>query len=498
MPEQPVSAEQPPTEPLSRSERRGRLALLAVTLGTGIAILDGSIVNIALRTIGEDLHASLADLQWVTNGYLLALASLILVGGALGDRLGRRRMYIVGVVGFALCSLLCALAQSPGQLIAARVAQGVAAAVLTPGSLAIIESSFRVEERAAAIGWWAGVAGVTTALGPFVGGYLLDHGGWRGIFLINLPLALAVVVLCRWVPESRGDAARHRFDFVGAALCVVGLGALTYALTVGRVGSGPVVLGTAAVGVAALVGFVVVERRPGAMVPTELFRSRVFTAANLMTFLVYGALGSVFFFLVLQLQVTSGFSAFQAGLSGLPVTVAMLLLSSRFAALASRTGPRLPMTVGPLVCAAGVLLLVGVGDGTSYWTGVLPGMVLFALGLSGLVSPLTAAVLAAAPDRYAGAASGINNAVARAGSLLAVAALPAAVGLSGGDYQRPDMLTHGYRTVMVICAVLLAGGGLVSWFGLRQLPPEITDLCSEKLVGPEPVGPGQVSPRQGR
>ncbi|MGI9155847.1 MAG: MFS transporter [Marmoricola sp.] len=477
-----MAEELPATELLSRSERRGRLALLAMTLGTGVAILDGSIVNIALRTIGEGLHASLADLQWVTNGYLLALASLILVGGALGDRLGRRRMYVAGVVGFAVCSLLCALAQSPGQLIAARVAQGVAAAVLTPGSLSIIESSFRVEDRAAAIGWWAGVAGVTTALGPFVGGYLIDHGGWRGIFLVNLPLCAAVVVLCRCVPESRGEDDQRGFDVRGAFLCVLGLGSLTFALTVAKTGSGPVLAATAVLGVAALVGFVVVEHHPGAMVPTKLFGSRVFSAANLMTFLVYGALGSVFFFVVLQLQVSSGFSAFQAGLSGLPVTVAMLLLSSRFAALASRTGPRLPMTIGPLVCAAGVLLLVGVGDGTSYWTGVLPGMTLFALGLSGLVSPLTAAVLAAAPDRYAGAASGINNAVARAGSLLAVAALPAAVGLSGADYQRPAVLTHGYQEVMVVCAVLLAGGGVVSWFGLRTLPPEVADACTEQLA----------------
>ncbi|MDQ6642156.1 MAG: MFS transporter, partial [Actinomycetota bacterium] len=236
------------------------------------------------------------------------------------------------------------------------------------------------------------------------------------------------------------------------------------------------------------------------MVPAELFASRVFSAANLMTFLVYGALGSVFFFLVLQLQVSSGFSAFQAGLSGLPVTVAMLLLSARFAALAARTGPRLPMTVGPLFCAAGVLLLVGVGAGTSYWTGVLPGMVLFGLGLSGLVSPLTAAVLAAAPDRYAGAASGINNAVARAGSLVAVAALPAAVGLSGEQYRQPGVLTHGYREGMVVCAVLLTIGGVVAWFGLHQLPPEVSEGCSEQLAGggTGPVVSSPAQPRGGR
>ncbi|HEY5420217.1 MAG TPA: MFS transporter [Marmoricola sp.] len=485
--------------PLSRTEVRGRLTLLAVTLGSGVAILDGSIVNIALKSIGEDLDASLAELQWVTNGYLLALASLILVGGALGDRLGRRRVYVVGVVGFAVCSMLCAVAQSPLQLIGARVLQGVAAALLTPGSLAIIESSFRREDRAGAIGWWAGVAGVTTALGPFVGGYLLDHGSWRLIFLINLPLCLAVLVLCRWVPETRAGGVPRPFDVRGALLCVVGLGAITYALTVGRSNDPTVFWLAAAVGVAGMVGFVLVERHPGAMVPTELFASRIFTAANLMTFLVYGALGSVFFLLVLQLQVSSGFSPFQAGLAGLPVTVAMLLLSPRFAELAARTGPRLPMTIGPLFCAAGVLLLVGVGEGTSYWTGVLPGMTLFALGLSGLVSPLTAAVLAAAPDEYAGAASGINNAVARAGSLLLVAALPAAVGLSGTDYREPEALTAGYREGMVVCAVLLALGGIVSWLGLRELPPEVAGACTDRLAGDDPPHTecGQLHPSQG-
>ncbi|RLV48757.1 MFS transporter [Nocardioides mangrovicus] len=469
-------------EPLSRSEHRGRLTLAAVTIGSGIAILDGSVVNIAIRSIGEDLHASLAQLQWVVNGYLLALASLILVGGALGDRHGRRRVYVIGMVGFAACSLLCSVAQNPDQLVGARVLQGVFAALLTPGALAIIESSFRREERAAAIGTWAGVSGITTALGPFVGGYLLDHGGWRWIFLINLPLCLVVVVLCRWVPEScaedEGETPPH-FDVRGAVLGVVALGLVTYALTAGRAGDPVVVWTTGLVGAVAAVAFVLAERHPGAMAPAALFTSRVFSAANLMTFLVYGALGSVFFLLVLQLQVTAGFSAFEAGLATLPLTIVMLLLSSRFAALAARTGPRLPMSLGPLVCAAGVLLLLGVGAGTSYWTGVLPGMLVFALGLSGLVSPLTAAVLAAAPDRYAGAASGVNNAVSRAGSLLAVAALPAAVGLSGADYQRPEVLTHGFQRGMVVCAVLLVLGGTVSFVGLRRLPDDVADATRE-------------------
>lgn len=456
------------TEPLSRSSPAGRLTLLAVTVASGAAILDGSIVNIALPTIGRRLDASLPQLQWVVNGYLLALASLILLGGSLGDRHGRRRVFVAGVLGFACCSLLCALAQTPAQLVAARVAQGVAAALMTPGSLAIIQGSFRAEDRPAAIGWWAGVSGVTTAIGPFVGGFLLAHGGWRGIFLVNLPLCLAVLLLCRWVPESRAHGERSRFDLRGAALCVVGLGAVTYALTLGKDGAVAEVGTVGGVGVLALAAFVLAERRPEAMAPVSLFGSRVFSAANLMTFLVYGAMGAVFFLLVLQLQITTGWSPLAAGLASLPVTIALLTLSPRLSALSARTGPRLPMSLGPGLCAAGVLLMTGVGERTSYWTGVLPGMVVFAVGLAFLVSPLTAAVLAAAPDDLAGTASGINNAVARAGSLLAVAALPAAVGLAGTAYRDPSVMTHGYRTGMVVCAALLAGGGLVSWVGLRR------------------------------
>jgi EmrB/QacA subfamily drug resistance transporter len=456
------------TASIARGSTRGRLVLAGVTLGSGVAILDGSVVNVALRTIGRDLDASLAQLQWVVNGYLLALASLVLVGGALGDRCGRRRVYLVGVVWFLVASALCALAQTPGQLVALRVLQGVGAALLTPGALALIQSSFRLEDRAPAIGTWAGLSGVAAAVGPVLGGWLVDNASWRWIFAINVPLCAAVVALTRYAaPESRDAGASGRFDVPGAALTVVALGAATYALTASTEAGAAVVTASWLVAAIAAAAFVVVEQRTASpLVPLRLFRSRIFSAANGMTLLVYGALGGVSLFTVLQLQAV-GWSALQAGLSGLPITLALLLLSSRAAALSARIGPRVPMTAGPLVCAVGTLLLIGIDEGATWWD-VLPGMTVFALGLALLVSPLTAAVLAAAPDRFAGVASGVNNAVARAGSLLAVAALPALVGLVGDDYLDLTAMTAGYRRAMLWCAGLLGAGGLVSWWGLGR------------------------------
>jgi EmrB/QacA subfamily drug resistance transporter len=456
-----------PGELLALNSPRGRWTIATVIIGSGIAILDGTVVNVAVRTIGDDLGASLSQIQWVLNGYLLTLAALILVGSSLGDRHGRKRVYLIGIASFGVASALCAFAQNPTQLIIFRVLQGVAGALLTPGALALIQSSFRHEDRPAAIGRWAGITGVAAAIGPLVGGFLVEHAGWRWIFAINLPLCLAVLVLSRHVPESRDEEENAPFDVTGAVLGTVSLGLLTYLLTSWRSLSGPLVIVTTLVVLATGAAFVVAERRPGAMAPLELFASRVFTAANMMTFLVYGALGAVLFLLVLQLQVTSGYSALQAGLATLPITAVMLLFSSRAAVLAARTGPRLPMSVGPMLCAAGVLLLAFVDSDASYLVHVFPGMLLFAVGLTSLVSPLTTAVLAAAPDRHAGVASGINNAVARAGSLLAVAALPALVGLSGEDYQHPSALTDGFRHGQWLCALLLVGGGVVSWYGLR-------------------------------
>ena len=469
-------------ELLERHSRLGRITLATVTLGSAIALLDGTVVNIAVKSIGTDLEASLAELQWVVNGYLLALASLILVGGSLGDRLGRRRTYLAGIGGFAVASGLCALAQSPQQLIAFRVVQGIAAALLTPGSLAIISASFRPRDRPAAIGTWAGVSGVAAAIGPFVGGFLLEHGGWRWIFVINLPLCLLVLYWGRLVPETRDEESTGRFDVQGAAIAVVTLAALTLGLTSWRTLEQPVLTALGVLVIAGALAFWWRERRPDAMAPLSLFANRIFAAANLMTFLVYGALGAVLFLLVLQLQVTSGYSPIAAGVATLPITIAMLLLSSRFSVLAAQTGPRLPMTIGPILCGIGVVLLAFVDERASYWVDVFPGMLLFALGLSGLVSPLTTAVLAAAPDHRAGIASGMNNAVARAGSLLAVAALPAIVGLQGDGYRDPLILTGAYRHGQLLCAGLLVAGGVVSWFGLADRPGQPPEISADSAT----------------
>ena len=449
---------------------RARGVVAAATLGSGLTLLDGTVVNVALRTLGADLDASMGQLQWVTNGYFLSLASLILLGGSLGDRFGRRKVFAIGTIWFAAASLLCGIAPTAEVLIAARVLQGIGGALLTPGSLAMIQGAFDARDRGRAIGAWSGLGGIAAAIGPLVGGLLVDHASWRWIFLINLPLAaLTVWLALRWVPETRDPTAHGRFDVAGAVLASLALAGTTYALT--DWGS-PVAPWAAGLAVAAALGFVVVERRLAVpMVPLRLFRDRTFSAANAMTLLVYAALGAIMFFLVLQLQTVGGYSALEAGLATLPITVAMLLLAARFGALGQRIGPRIPMTVGPLVMAAGTGMLLTVGPGVVWVRDVLPGLTVFGLGLAFMVAPLTATVLAAAPDDNAGIASGINNAVARAGSLLAVAALPVAVGLGGDDYADPAVFDAGYDSAMLACAVLLAVGGLLSWFTIPSRAP---------------------------
>jgi EmrB/QacA subfamily drug resistance transporter len=470
-------------EPLAFGQPQARWVLLATVLGTGLAFVDGTVVNVALPSIGDSLDAELSGLQWTINAYTLTLASLILLGGSLGDRFGRRKVFLVGVVWFATASLACGLAPNIETLVAARAVQGVGAALLTPGSLAILQSSFRPEDRARAIGAWSGLAGIGGATGPFLGGWLVEHAGWRWVFLINLPLAVAVVlVTVRHVPESRDPDAANTLDLTGAALGAVGLGALTYGLIAWQE-RGPgsvVVVGCLALGVLGLGAFLLRERTAREpMLPLGIFSSRLFSATNVVTFVVYGALGGVFLFLVLMLQVVAGFSPLEAGAALLPITLVMLLLSARFGALATRIGPRLPMTVGPILAGLAVVLMTQFDDGTSYWTDVAPAAVLFGLGMSMTVAPLTSTVLAAAPDRHAGLASGVNNAVARVAGLLAVAALPLVSGLDGAAYADPELLLPAYRTAMWVCASLLVAGGVIAALTVRSPRPEAAHPAPE-------------------
>lgn len=448
---------------------RGRWILLTTVLGSGLAMLDSTVVNIALERIGSEFDASFAALQWTVNGYTLTLAGLILLGGSLGDRFGRRKIFVIGVVWFAVASALCGLAPSIEFLVAGRALQGVGGALLTPGSLALISASFHGEDRAAAIGAWSGLGGVAGAVGPFLGGWLVEWT-WRAVFLINLPLAAVVVaVALRHVPESRDPQAVPHLDVPGTVLAVAGLGALTWALTAAGEGGSPVsaVVG-GVLGVVALIGFVLVERRSRApLVPGELFANPRFTGTNIITLLVYGALGVNFLLVVLQLQVVAGFSPLAAGTATLPITVIMLALSARSGRLAQRIGPRWPMTIGLLLAAAGMLWLRGIGPDTSYLTDVLPAVVLFGLGLAGTVAPLTATVLDAADDRHVGIASGVNNAIARAAGLLAVALIPAVAGISGQDYTDPPAFAEGFANAMAIAAGLLVAGAVLSAVLLR-------------------------------
>ncbi|MBU4616043.1 DHA2 family efflux MFS transporter permease subunit [Rhodococcus hoagii] len=436
---------------------RGRWVVAATVLGSSLAMLDGTVVNVALPRIGEDLGAEVAGLQWVLSGYTLTLASLILFGGALGDRVGRRRVFVWGTVWFAGASALCALAPNVTILVAARLLQGVGAALLTPGSLAIISASFDEEDQGAAIGLWSGLGGVAAAVGPLLGGWLVEVAGWRSVFLINLPLAVAVVwVSARHVPETRDPHPPERLDVLGSALAALALGALTYGLIETAVWA-------VIAGLVLMAAFVVVERRSRyALVPGSLFASRVFVAANLVTLAVYAALGGVFFLLLLQLQIVSGYSPLAAGVASLPITVLMLLLSSRAGRWAQIHGPRIPMTVGPLLGAGGLLLMLRIGPGASYPTQVLPAVLVFGLGLSALVAPLTAAVLGSVSSDQAGIASGVNNAVARTSQLLAVAALPALAGIGADALADPAAFASGFRVAMLICAGLLLIGAVLS------------------------------------
>ncbi|SDG98756.1 drug resistance transporter, EmrB/QacA subfamily [Lentzea fradiae] len=436
---------------------RARAVLATTILGSGMAMLDGTIVNVALPRIAAELGASVSDLQWILNGYLLALASLILVAGSLGDRFGRRRVYVTGVVWFGLASLLCGAAWNVPVLVAARVLQGVGAALLTPGALAILQASFRREDRSRAIGAWSGLSGVATAVGPLVGGLLVQAWSWRLAFLVNLPVAAVCVVLAlRFVPESRDESAGHP-NYLSALVGAAGLALLTggiveqsYVATI--------------LGLLALVAFGVLQKRSrDPLVPVELFNNRTFLLSNVLTFLVYAALGGVMVLLVLQLQISLGYSPTASGLASVPITIIMLLASSTSGRIAQRHGPRWQLVAGPVLVGAGMLLLRNAVPGSSYVTGVLPGVLVFGIGLAAVVAPVTATVLASAPDHHAGVASGVNNAVARTGGLLATAVLPVAVGLTGAGYADPAVMTRGWQTALVLCAVAAIIGGLLAF-----------------------------------
>jgi EmrB/QacA subfamily drug resistance transporter len=445
----------------------GRWVVAATVLGSGIAFLDGTVVNVALPTIGTDLHAGIRELQWILDGYLVTLSALLLLGGSLGDLYGRRRGFLAGLVAFSVASAACGIAPNASVLIVARAVQGAGAALLVPGSLALISASFHPDDRGKAVGAWSGLAGVSGAIGPFVGGWLIDAVSWRLIFFINLPLAaVCFVITTRFVPESRDDdEAGVRPDFSGAAAASIGLAAMAYGLIERQWIAG-------IAGAVILVGFIFIERRVAhPMLPLAIFRSSQFRGANLTTLAVYTGLGGTTFALVLQLQKSMGYSALESGLALIPLTLLMLVLSSRSGALAQRIGPRTQMTVGPFVVAAALLMLTRVEPGRGYVESVLPAAIVFGFGLVITVAPLTTAVLAAVDDHHLGVGSAFNNAVARIAGLLAVAALPVLAGLDTS--ASIASFDNGFRKAMVICAGICAAGGIVSFLTIRRSTPMV-------------------------
>jgi EmrB/QacA subfamily drug resistance transporter len=461
---------------LSYSSAAGRWVVAITVLGSGIAALDATVVNIALPTIGREFHTGIGALQWLMSGYTLTLAAFLLIGGSLGDRFGRRRVYSIGIVWFALASAACGFAPSAGFLIVTRVLQGVGAALLTPGSLAILQASFVPADRARAIGAWSGLGGVATAAGPLIGGYLISAASWRWIFFINVPIAAAVVAMtAKHVPESRDPSVTGKIDYAGALAAVVFLSGITFAfIEAPALGwSAPSVLTMAVIGVAGLAAFLVREGTAATpMLPLGIFKVRQFAATNAVTFIVYAALTGATFLLPVTLQVVSGYSPLASGIAFLPLTFIMLTLSARSGKLASQIGPRLQMSVGPVVIGAGLALLTRATYGSSYVVYVLPAVLVFGLGLAITVAPLTATAMSSAPAEHSGLASAVNNDVARFGGLLAIAVLPALAGITGTVYLHPDALAAGFRTAVLIAAGLCAAGGLLAAFTITN-PPRV-------------------------
>ena len=478
----------------------GRWVIAASVLGSGIAAIDATVVGVALPAIGRDFHVGVSDLQWVVSGYFLTLASFLLLSGSLSDRFGRRRLFCIGVVVFAVSSAACGLAPSAGFLIAMRVVQGVGGALLVPGSLALLEASFAPDDRGQAIGAWAGLGAVATAAGPLLGGYLISAASWRWIFFINLPVAVVVLfVTLRHVPESTDPDAARDIDVSGAISAVVGLGAVAFALIEGpELGWSSVgVIGALVLAIGALAAFAVVELRSRhPMLPLAMFRVRQFSATNAITFLLYASVGGAFFLVPVQLQIGLGYSPLAAGAALLPVTVIELLFSARSGRLATKIGPRTQLIAGPFIFAVSLLLLTRVTGHQSYLGAVLPAVTLMGIGVATFVAPLTATVMASAGPQRAGLASAINNDVARIGSLLAVSVLPAIAGITGTTYLHPAQLSAGFQTAMIVAAIGCAIGGIVAILTVTNPAPDAEPATSYPSCAidapPLRVGPGEL------
>jgi EmrB/QacA subfamily drug resistance transporter len=475
---------------LKYGSTKARWVLLATVLGSGMVFLDGTVVNIAIPVMGRDLHAGISGVQWVLDAYLVVLSALLLLGGSLGDRYGRRRVFLIGLAVFTGSSVLCGIAPDLGLLIAARALEGAGGALLVPGSLAILSSAFAPEDRRRAVGAWSGLTGISTAIAPLIGGWLTDSVSWRAIFFLNVPFGFATLWALRHVPESRDEQATGRPDIAGAISASMALAAMTAGLI-------QKVWWLEAVAVVILLVFIWIERRaPNAVLPLDVFSSRQFTGANLTTVAVYGALGGFMFLVVLNLELVLRYSAVSAGASLLPITALMLVLSPRMGQLSQTIGPRIPMTLGPLVLATGTFLLVRATPGHSYLDGVLPGVVVFGLGLAITVGPLTGTVLASVDQRHVGVASGVNNAASRVAGLVTVALLPEITHMGAALSRRG--ISAGYHEAMVVSAVIAAIGGAVAFFTIRSsvdVTPTFNAALQQPCHDPSRVNEGGGQPR---
>jgi EmrB/QacA subfamily drug resistance transporter len=456
---------------LLTGKNQNQIALIAVVIGSAVAILDGTIVNLALPKIEAEWHSGYASLQWITDAYLLSLSALILIGGSLGDIFGRKKMYLIGVVGFGLSSLLCAFSINAEMLVAIRMLQGIFGALLVPGALSIINTTFKSAERSVAIGRWTAWSSIAVVIGPFLGGWILAVASWRWIFFINVPLAFACFILAKLSVQESKDTRPRSVDIIGAVLATISLAGITYGLIEGPANHWglPYIL-SIALGFIFTVLFLICEKvRRDPMVKLSLFASRNFTGANIMTFLMYGALGGFTFALVIYLQTTLHYSAFAAGVSLLPISICMMLFSGKVGALSAKYGPRLFMTIGPILAGLGMALLFFLKPGDTYLVNVLPGIVLFSAGLTLLVSPLTTTVMASVDHADSGIASGVNNAVARSAGLIVVAML----GFFGAS--------QAYSFAMELCAGLAILGGFTS-FVLIEKPKKTKPITTSSVA----------------